>query len=85
MLTIKSGASLTAAAVLVALAAAAVPTTSFAQGAKLHCYGTNGCKGQSACKTAKNDCRGQNSCKGQGFQELTARECAAAGGSLTEK
>lgn len=84
MITIKSGAGIAATAALLALAANTIPTASFAQ-AKLHCYGVNSCKGQSACKTAKNECRGQNSCKGQGFQELTARECAAAGGSLTEK
>ncbi|HJR56178.1 MAG TPA: hypothetical protein VJ798_06340 [Rhizomicrobium sp.] len=85
MITIKSGTSLAAAAALIALTASAVPTASFAQDAKLHCYGVNSCKGQSACKTAKNECRGQNGCKGQGFKDLTAGECAAAGGRLTEK
>jgi len=85
MITIKSGTSMAAAAALLALAASATTSTpSFAQGAAVHCYGVNGCKGQSACKTAKNDCRGQNSCKGTGFKEMTAQQCTAAGGSLTE-
>ena len=84
MMTLKTGASIAATAALLALSGAAVSTPSFAQGANVHCYGVNSCKGQSACKTAKNDCRGMNSCKGQGFKEMTARACAAAGGSLTE-
>ena len=29
-------------------------------------------------------CYGVNSCKGQGFKEMSAKACAAAGGSLTE-
>ena len=49
---------------------------------KVHCYGVNGCKGQSDCKTASNDCKGQNSCKGHGFKELSKSECRADGGSL---
>ena len=84
MINIKSGAGIAAAAALIALSVPAATTSSFAQ-ARLHCYGINSCKGQSACKTAANECRGQNSCKGQGFKELTARECVTAGGRLTEK
>ena len=52
--------------------------TASAEEAKVHCDGVNGCKGQSACKTAHNACKGQNSCKGQGFKEMTAKECDAA-------
>lgn len=84
MTPIKSGITIAAAAAILAMGA--VSTPSFAQGAakNVHCYGVNGCKGQSACKTAKNDCRGMNACKGQGFKEMTAQACTAAGGSLTE-
>lgn len=84
MTPIKSGITIAAAAAILAMGA--VSTPAFAQGAakNVHCYGVNGCKGQSACKTAKNDCRGMNACKGQGFKEMTAQACTAAGGSLTE-
>jgi hypothetical protein len=44
----------------------------------IHCMGVNGCKGQSACKSANNACKGQNSCKGKGFLEMTAKACADA-------
>jgi hypothetical protein len=52
--------------------------TAQAEDAKVHCMGVNGCKGQSACKTATNACKGQNSCKGTGFVELTEKQCAEA-------
>lgn len=85
MITTKSGLSIAATAALVAVAGASIATPAFAAGAKtVHCYGINSCKGQSDCKTAKNDCKGQNECKGQGFKALTAKACAAQGGSLTE-
>lgn len=86
MITIKSGVSFAASAAIVALAGTSVTTPAYAaHGAKVvHCYGVNSCKGTSDCKTAKNDCKGQNSCKGQGFKELSAKACAAGGGSLTE-
>lgn len=45
------------------------------------CGNVNACKGHSACKTASNACKGQNSCKGKGFEEMTAKECAAKGGT----
>jgi len=64
--------------------AAAAPALAKAGAAKVHCYGINSCKGTSDCKTAKNDCRGLNDCKGQGFKEVTAKQCKAEGGSLTE-
>jgi hypothetical protein len=54
-------------------------STSFAgSDAKIHCTGVNGCKGQSACKSATNACKGQNSCKGKGFLEMTQDECKDA-------
>ena len=86
MSTFRTGVSFAASAALVAISAAAVPTAAIAKGeAKIHCYGINSCKGTSDCKTAKNDCKGMNDCKGQGFKEMSAKQCSAAGGSLTEK
>ena len=78
-----------------AIAMASAAAALFAMGAPLtvahaaddmsvHCSGINSCKGTSDCKTAKNECKGMNSCKGQGFKEMSAKACAAAGGSLTE-
>jgi hypothetical protein len=73
----------------VALAAAAASLFAlgnpvFAQqgeSAKVHCYGVNSCKGQSACKTASSACKGQNSCKGKGFLEKTEADCEQMGGT----
>lgn len=79
--------SFAAAAAVMALAnlASTPAIAKDANGEKLvHCYGVNGCKGTSDCKTAKHDCRGQNSCKGVGFKELTADACARQGGTTTE-
>ena len=69
-----------------ALAFATAPLTStMAQAAtKVHCYGVNACKGQSACKTATSACNGKNSCKGQGYLMKTASQCKKLGGSLEE-
>jgi len=85
MITMKSGVSIATTAALLALAGVSVSTPAFAEhGAKMvHCYGVNTCKGTSDCKTAKNECKGQNECKGMGFKEMTAKDCTAAGGSLT--
>jgi uncharacterized membrane protein len=85
MMSFKSGASIAATAALLALSAAAPTASAFAKGteAKVPCYGVNGCKGQSDCKSGKHDCKGQNDCKGQGFKDLTKAQCAAKGGSLT--
>lgn len=85
MITMKSGISMAATAALFALTAVAPTAPAFAKDAeaKVHCYGVNTCKGTSACKTAHNECKGQNGCKGQGFKELTAKQCTAAGGTLT--
>lgn len=80
----KSSVRLVALAAMVALSNVAISTPAAAKEEKaVHCYGVNTCKGTSDCKTAKNDCRAQNDCKGHGFKEMTAKACAAAGGSLT--
>ena len=83
MITMKTGVSIATSAALVAFAVAVPATQAAAKGAVVHCYGINTCKGTSDCKTAHNDCKGQNSCKGEGFKELSAKQCKAAGGSLT--
>jgi hypothetical protein len=76
--------------VTLAMAAAglfALGSPAFAQeseSAKVHCYGVNACKGQSACKTANSACKGQNACKGQGYLEKTKEECDELGGTTTE-
>jgi hypothetical protein len=69
----------TAAASLFALGSPAFAQESGS--AKVHCYGVNSCKGQSACKTASSACKGQNSCKGKGFLEKTEAECEQMGGT----
>jgi hypothetical protein len=73
---LRSGATVAAAAAL--LFGTLAMTTASAEDAKVHCDGVNGCKGQSACKTATNSCKGQNSCKGKGFSEMTQKDCDAA-------
>ncbi len=87
MITLRASTSIAASAALIAMSAVAVPTAAIAKGATttVHCYGINTCKGTSDCKTAHNECKGLNSCKGQGFKAMSAKKCAAAGGSLTEK
>jgi hypothetical protein len=83
---LKPTLSIAATAALLALSAAAPTAAAYAKSGKLvPCYGVNACKGQSDCKSAKNDCKGQNSCKGEGFKDVTAQQCAKAGGSLTPK
>jgi uncharacterized membrane protein len=82
-------ATIATAAAIFALTSLATATPSFAapkaEAAKTHCYGVNSCKGQSDCKSGNHDCKGMNDCKGQGFKDLTAKACAAAGGSETPK
>lgn len=73
--SVTGAAIATAAALLFSMAPVTAAT---ADEAKMHCDGTNACKGQSACKTAKNACKGQNSCKGQGFLEMSKKDCDAA-------
>jgi uncharacterized membrane protein len=84
-MTARPGSSLAASAALFALTAIAMAGPASAAESKVHCYGINACKGTSDCKTAMNECKGQNSCKGHGFKEMTAQQCTAAGGRLTEK
>ena len=63
------------------------PLTSGIASAHSHhvkCYGVNGCKGHSKCKTAKNACKGKNSCKGQGFKEISEKKCTKLHGSTEE-
>lgn len=55
-----------------------------ADGKKVHCYGVNSCKGESACNTSQNSCKGMNSCKGKGFLEMTKAECMKKKGKLEE-
>ncbi len=88
MTSSKATVSVAAVAAAMALASFVASTPASAQQAKdatvVHCYGVNSCKGMSDCKSGKNDCKGMNDCKGQGFKELSAKTCAAQGGSVTE-
>ncbi len=88
MINVKTGIALAANAALLAVALAAAPTPALAKKAAaevVHCYGVNTCKGTSDCAAGTHSCKGQNECKGQGFKALTAKDCTAQGGSLTEK
>lgn len=49
---------------------------------QVKCVGANGCKGQSACKSAQNNCKGKNACKGQGFVQTSAQDCKDKGGTV---
>ena len=84
---LKSTLTVASTAAFLALAAAAPTAPAYAAKADklVPCYGVNDCKGHSDCHSATNDCKGQNSCKGQGFKDLTKKQCAAQGGSLTQK
>lgn len=77
-MTIRKTSGLALAAAAAVLFASASFTAGAADEGKVKCDGVNGCKAQSACKTAKNSCKGQNACKGAGFLELTKAECEAA-------
>lgn len=80
MVTKKKIVGVLAAAAAVAFVSAPIATSlSFAD--KVACYGVNGCKGKSKCKTANNDCKGKNSCKGQGMMMMSAKKCAKKGGT----
>lgn len=75
------GATLATAAALIF---AVAPATSIAASAGVKCYGINGCKGKSACKSANNSCKGLNNCKGQGFiMESSTDACNNAGGTTS--
>jgi hypothetical protein len=80
----RSGASLAAAAAALMLTGAIAAPAAYAEEAKGHCMGANACKGQGACKTATNACKGQNACKGKGYVEMTAADCAKAGGKMDD-
>jgi uncharacterized membrane protein len=75
-----SGAAIAAAAAGLLLSGSAWAETQPTEEAKVHCYGINACKGQTACATAKNSCDGKNSCKGQGWLSTTAKDCQDKGG-----
>lgn len=80
----KNGLAIAAAAAVL-FATAPIAAGAAEQGAQTgRCMGANGCKGQSACKTAKNDCAGQNACKGQGYIDTTKEDCAKKGGKFEE-
>jgi hypothetical protein len=64
---------------------AAIPTSSAAEEAKIHCDGVNACKGESACQSAHNSCKGQNSCKGKGWLYLSKADCDAAKAKMKQE
>ena len=87
-MSMKPNFGLAAAAAIFALSAG-VTTSVHAESAKakaevVHCFGVNTCKGTSDCKSYTHDCKGQNDCKGQGFKALSAKSCAAMGGTITQ-
>ena len=51
--------------------------------AKVHCTGVNECKGKGECASASNSCAGSNSCKGKGVVMMSAEDCKAKGGKVT--
>ena len=90
MSTIKTGAAIASAAAIFAISslanAASSPTgsTGAAVNARdmVHCYGVNGCKGRSDCKTTAHECKGMNSCRNEGFKNLAAGTCLRRGGTI---
>jgi uncharacterized membrane protein len=80
--TSKSGVALAAAAFAIAVAATFAVPANAAMTKKVHCFGINSCKGQSACKSGNHGCKGLNSCKGQGFLDVSAKTCAAKHGKV---
>ena len=87
MINFKSGVALAANAAMLAVAFAAAPAPALATEKTadvVHCFGVNSCKGTSDCASYNHSCKGQNECKNMGFKELSAKECAKQGGSLTE-
>jgi hypothetical protein len=79
-----SGAAIATAAAGLFMAGAVTTTATAGESAeaKVHCFGVNGCKGQTACATATNACNGLNSCKGKGWLPMTAQECSDKGGEV---
>jgi uncharacterized membrane protein len=84
MSKMKTGISLATAAAIVALSGMNLAAPASAAEDTVKCFGVNGCKGQSDCKSGNHDCKGQNSCKGQGFKAESGAKCKADGGSTTE-
>ncbi len=83
MSKMKTGISLATAAAIVALSGLSVASPASAADDTVHCYGVNGCKGQSDCKSGNHECKGQNSCKGQGWvPEKSAKACTKLGGTV---
>jgi hypothetical protein len=78
----KSGATLSAAALTLAIAGGGLVINSAQAAEKVNCSGVNACKGQGACKTASSSCKGQNACKGQGWITTSAEQCKAWGGKI---
>ena len=78
-----------AAAGLMTLALTAGAGTAHAEdaagGAKVKCYGVNGCKGTGECGGKGHGCAGKNECKGKGWvYKASAEECLKIeGGRLT--
>ena len=91
-MTIRSNASLAAAAAFMALSSAAFAAeapggsmgSAVSAGDKVHCYGVHSCKGNSDCKTAEHSCKGQNACKGHGFKAMPAGACIEKGGVIAD-
>ena len=82
--SIRSGASIAAAAAALILAGAVATPALAAEPGQGHCMSANACKGTSDCKTAKNDCKGLNACKGQGYLTMTKEECDKIEGATFE-
>ena len=75
-----TGLAIAAAAAAMFIAAPAANAAK--QEGKVHCTGTNACKGKSECKTASNACKGANACKGKGMESMSEKDCKAKGGKM---
>ena len=80
----KTGLAIASAAAALFASAGFTTVAHAADDGMVKCSGINSCKGTSDCKTAHNSCKGMNECKGHGFKAMSEKQCAAAGGSLTE-
>ena len=52
--------------------------------AKVKCVGVNECAGKGECAAKGNECAGKNKCKSAGVLKLSAEECKAKGGKVSE-
>jgi len=82
--SVRSGASIAAAAAMLILTGSLATPVSAAEEGKGHCVAANACKGKSDCKTASNECKGLNACKGQGYLTMTKEECDKIEGATFE-